>query len=71
MLVTLDEFQPRSGSEDDEETIAKAESEAKSSEINKEVKLLEMESLMEMDDFLDVLPKGYLESRMRGKTLYY
>ncbi|XP_021954561.1 helicase domino isoform X3 [Folsomia candida] len=60
-----DEFQPRSGSEDDEETIAKAESEAKSSEINKEVKLLEMESLMEMDDFLDVLPKGYLESRMR------
>ncbi|XP_017865744.1 PREDICTED: helicase domino isoform X1 [Drosophila arizonae] len=56
-----DEFRPESGSEDDEETIAKAEEEA--ADVNEEVKALAKESQMDFDDFLNDLPPGYLENR--------
>ncbi|XP_067632561.1 helicase domino isoform X1 [Eurosta solidaginis] len=56
-----DEFRPESGSEDDEETIAKAEEEA--ADVKEEVAALEKESQMDLDDFLKDLPKGYLENR--------
>lgn len=67
-LVTLinlsftDEFRPDSGSEDDEETIAKAEEE-ENADVDAEVAALEKESQMDLDDFLNDLPKGYLENR--------
>ncbi|XP_055839323.1 helicase domino isoform X2 [Episyrphus balteatus] len=57
-----DEFRPsEEGSEDDEETIAKAEEEA--ADVNEEVAALEKESQMDLDDFLKGLPKDYLENR--------
>ncbi|XP_053962769.1 helicase domino [Anastrepha ludens] len=56
-----DDFRPESGSEDDEETIAKAEEEA--ADVKEEVAALEKESRMDLDDFLKDLPKGYLENR--------
>lgn len=56
-----DEFRPESGSEDDEETIAKAEEEA--ADVNEEVKALAKESQMDFDDFINDLPPGYLENR--------
>ncbi|XP_039953911.1 helicase domino isoform X1 [Bactrocera tryoni] len=56
-----DDFRPESGSEDDEETIAKAEEEA--ADVKEEVAALEKESQMDLDDFLKDLPKGYLENR--------
>ncbi|XP_002138575.3 helicase domino isoform X1 [Drosophila pseudoobscura] len=55
------EFRPESGSEDDEETIAKAEEEA--ADVNEEVKALAKESEMDFDDFLKDLPPGYLDNR--------
>ncbi|XP_065370564.1 helicase domino [Calliphora vicina] len=59
---TDDEFRPDSGSEDDEETIAKAEEE-ENADVDAEVAALEKESQMDLDDFLKDLPKGYLENR--------
>lgn len=59
--LSIDEFRPESGSEDDEETIAKAEEE--SADVNEEVKALAKESQMGFDDFLNDLPPGYLENR--------
>ncbi|XP_058840254.1 helicase domino [Topomyia yanbarensis] len=57
-----DEFQPDSeNSDDDEETIAKAEAEATGT--NEEVAALQKESEMDLDDFLKNLPKDYLENR--------
>ncbi|EDW36128.1 GL16840 [Drosophila persimilis] len=55
------EFRPESGSEDDEETIAKAEEEA--ADVNEEVTALAKESEMDFDDFLKDLPPGYLDNR--------
>ncbi|XP_037816114.1 helicase domino isoform X2 [Lucilia sericata] len=59
---TDDEFRPDSASEDDEETIAKAEEED-NADVDAEVAALEKESQMDLDDFLKDLPKGYLENR--------
>lgn len=59
--ISTDEFRPESGSEDDEETIAKAEEEA--ADVNEEVKALAKESQMDFDDFINDLPPGYLENR--------
>lgn len=57
-----DEFKPDSeNSDDDEETIAKAEAEATGT--NEEVAALQKESEMDLDDFLKHLPKDYLENR--------
>lgn len=57
-----DEFRPDSEiSDDDEETIAKAEAEATGT--NEEVLALQKESEMDLDDFLKNLPKDYLENR--------
>ncbi|XP_061388669.1 helicase domino [Musca vetustissima] len=60
--ATDDEFRPDSASEDDEETIAKAEEE-ENADVDAEVAALEKESQMDLDDFLKDLPKGYLENR--------
>lgn len=62
MIFKTDEFRPDSGSEDDEETIAKAEEEA-AGDVKAEVAALEKESQMDLDDFLNDLPPGYLENR--------
>ncbi|KQS62282.1 uncharacterized protein Dere_GG22110, isoform B [Drosophila erecta] len=56
-----DDFRPESGSEDDEETIAKAEEDA--ADVKEEVTALAKESEMDFDDFLNDLPPGYLENR--------
>lgn len=56
-----DEFRPVSSSEDDEETIAKADEEAV--DVNAEVVALEKESQMDLDDFINNLPAGYLANR--------
>lgn len=57
-----EEFRPDSeNSEDDEETIAKAEAEATGT--NEEVAALQKESEMDFNDFLSSLPKDYLENR--------
>ncbi|XP_058066416.1 helicase domino [Anopheles bellator] len=58
-----DEFCPEAeSSDDDEETIAKAEAEAEEG-TKDEVAALQKESEMDLDDFLRDLPKGYLENR--------
>jgi len=59
--IFADDFRPESGSEDDEETIAKAEEEA--ADVKDEVTALAKESEMDFDDFLNDLPPGYLENR--------
>lgn len=57
-----DEFSPGNvSSDDDEETIAKAEEEA--TDVLDEVAALQKESEMELDAFVNELPKGYLENR--------
>lgn len=57
-----DEFKPgNESSDDDEETIAKAE--AEQTGVNEEVAALQRESEMDLDDFLKELPKDYLENR--------
>uniref|UniRef100_A0A182QDT2 Helicase domino n=1 Tax=Anopheles farauti TaxID=69004 RepID=A0A182QDT2_9DIPT len=62
-----DEFRPdeADSSDDDEETIAKAEAEAAEAEdgTKDEVAALQKESEMDLDDFLRNLPKDYLENR--------
>lgn len=58
-----DEFSPgNQSSDDDEETIAKAEAE-EATNVKDEVAALQKESEMELDDFLSGLPKDYLERR--------
>uniref|UniRef100_A0A7G3AY70 Putative snf2 family dna-dependent atpase n=1 Tax=Lutzomyia longipalpis TaxID=7200 RepID=A0A7G3AY70_LUTLO len=57
-----DEFSPgNESSDDDEETIAKAEAEATC--VNEEILALQRESEMDFDDFLKELPKDYLKNR--------
>ncbi|XP_059614802.1 helicase domino isoform X2 [Phlebotomus argentipes] len=57
-----DEFSPGNElSDDDEETIAKAEAEATC--VNEEILALQRESEMDFDDFLKELPKDYLKNR--------
>lgn len=57
-----DEFSPgNASSDDDEETIAKAEEEA--TDVNDEVAALQKESEMDLDEFLNELPKDYLQNR--------
>lgn len=62
-----DEFCPEAeSSDDDEETIAKAEAEAAAEAedgTKDEVAALQKESEMDLDDFLKHLPKDYLENR--------
>lgn len=63
-ITILEEFCPTNEmSEDDEETIAKAEAEAVN--VNEEVAALQRESTMDIDDFLKALPKNYLENRIK------
>lgn len=58
----IDEFSPGNElSDDDEETIAKAEAEATC--VNEEILALQRESEMDFDDFLKELPKDYLKNR--------
>ncbi|XP_015114836.1 helicase domino [Diachasma alloeum] len=57
-----DEFEPNQSSEDDEETIAKAEEEMKSNH-KEEVELLKKESELPLEDLLKELPPNYLEER--------
>ncbi|KAF0291837.1 Helicase domino [Amphibalanus amphitrite] len=59
------EFEPDSGSEDDEETIARAERDVQQHDTTAEVSALQKESEMSLDDVLDQLPPGYLENRHR------
>lgn len=65
------EFEPKSESEDDEETIAKADADFKQAEVSQEVRMLKKESQMDLDDFLDELPPGYLDARMKGAYSLY
>ncbi|XP_014209628.1 helicase domino isoform X2 [Copidosoma floridanum] len=57
-----DDFKPNQDSDDDEETIAKAEEEIKSNH-KEEVELLKKESELPLEDFLRELPPNYLEER--------
>lgn len=50
-------------SEDDEETIAQAEAEIPASSTNDEIDALQKESEMDLEDFLNTLPKDYLQNR--------
>ena len=50
-------------SDDDEETIAQAEAEIPVSSTNDEIDALQKESEMDLDDFLNTLPKDYLQNR--------
>ncbi|KAL9916253.1 helicase domino isoform X1 [Glossina fuscipes] len=59
---TDEEFRPESTSDDDEETIAKAEEE-EAMDVDAEIAALEKESQMELNDVIKDLPKGYLENR--------
>lgn len=56
------EFRPDEASDDDEETIAQAEAEINVN-TNEEVNALQMESEMDLDDFIKSLPKDYLQNR--------
>ncbi|KAL5289206.1 EP400 family protein [Megaselia abdita] len=59
-----DEFRPAEDSQDDEETIAKAEEE-NNSDVKDEIAALQKESEMDLDDFLKELPADYLANRDR------
>lgn len=50
-------------SDDDEETIAQAEAEIPVSSTNDEIDALQKESEMDLEDFLNTLPKDYLQNR--------
>lgn len=54
---------PNEESDDDEETIAQAEAEITAT--NDEINALKLESEMNLDDFLETLPKDYLTNRER------
>ncbi|RLU19108.1 hypothetical protein DMN91_009466 [Ooceraea biroi] len=61
------EFQPNQSSDDDEETIAKAEEEMKLTINHKEeIELLKKESEIPLEDLLKELPPNYLEDRNRS-----
>ncbi|XP_043473179.1 helicase domino isoform X1 [Leptopilina heterotoma] len=62
-----DEFEPNQSSDDDEETIAKAEEEIKSNH-KEEVELLKKESIIPLEDLLKELPPNYLDERDRSLT---
>ncbi|XP_012528470.1 helicase domino isoform X8 [Monomorium pharaonis] len=61
-----EEFQPNQSSDDDEETIAKAEEEMKATNHKEEVELLKRESEIPLEDLLKDLPPDYLENRNRS-----
>lgn len=62
-----EEFQPNQSSDDDEETIAKAEEEMKLTTNHKEeVELLKRESEIPLEDLLKDLPPDYLEDRNKS-----
>ncbi|XP_076286525.1 domino helicase isoform X2 [Lasioglossum baleicum] len=62
-----EDFQPNQSSDDDEETIAKAEEELKSVTNHKEeVELLKRESEIPLEDLLKDLPPDYLEDRKKN-----
>ncbi|XP_015431567.1 PREDICTED: helicase domino [Dufourea novaeangliae] len=62
-----EDFQPNQSSDDDEETIAKAEEELKSVTNHKEeVELLKRESEIPLEDLLKDLPPNYLEDRNKN-----
>jgi len=65
-VVPLDEFLPSQESDDDEETIALAEAEAK--DVRREVDLLKKESEMSIDAVLDDLPKEYVDALLKGMS---
>ncbi|XP_012218897.2 helicase domino isoform X2 [Linepithema humile] len=61
-----EEFQPNQSSDDDEETIAKAEEEMKTTNHKEEVELLKRESEIPLEDLLKDLPPNYLEDRNKS-----
>lgn len=62
-----EEFQPNQSSDDDEETIAKAEEEMKLTTNHKEeVELLKRESEIPLEDLLRELGEDYLEDRNKS-----
>lgn len=61
-----EEFQPNQSSDDDEETIAKAEEEMKTTNHREEVELLKRESEIPLEDLLKDLPPNYLEDRNKS-----
>ncbi|XP_034182155.2 domino helicase isoform X2 [Osmia lignaria lignaria] len=64
-----EDFQPNQSSDDDEETIAKAEEELKSVTNHKEeVELLKKESEIPLEDLLKELPPDYLEDRSKSMS---
>lgn len=66
-LLNIEDFQPNQSSDDDEETIAKAEEELKSVTNHKEeVELLKKESELPLEDLLKELPPDYLENRNKS-----
>lgn len=54
---------PNEESDDDEETIAQAEAEIPVSSTNAEIDALQKESEMDLSEFLETLPKDYLQNR--------
>ena len=64
LFIIAEEFEPTQDSEDDEETIALAEKEAK--DVGVELDLLKKESEMSIDDFLDDLPPEYVQALKEG-----
>lgn len=66
-FFNTEDFQPNQSSDDDEETIAKAEEELKSVTNHKEeVELLKKESEIPLEDLLKDLPPNYLEDRSKS-----
>lgn len=68
------EFEPSASSSDDEETIAQEEKLDSGDAISKEerekneIEALQRESMMPLEDLLDELPPGYLESLGKAET---
>jgi len=61
------EFEPNASSDDDEETIARAEGLVEEKEQSEEVKLLEQESMLPLDDVINSLPAEVREAILQGK----
>ncbi|XP_059482189.1 helicase domino isoform X2 [Neocloeon triangulifer] len=61
------EFEPNASSDDDEETIARAEGQVEEREQTEEVKLLEQEANLPLDDVINSLPPQVREAIMQGK----
>lgn len=59
VFLLLDDFEPNSNSEDDEETIAKEEGDADQTNNSDEIERLRQESLLPLDDLLKDLPEDY------------